>query len=379
MTTVTWMWIGRAPQINTTPGSPATTAEADALKGLRAGGPEQIRPVSLVGETRTISTQETGWTQAYATTYNGARGGASDFVYRDPADGSREVSQITGFLRVDYRLTFPDNTTMDQEGVLIQMRNGDRFFRPSLDDLNDWRDIKQLHSIEVLKATPLPASTYVARISFAPSIMDLQIICFAAGTMILTDTGPRPVEDLRAGDRVWTRDAGHQPLRWTGTRHLDAVDLAARPALRPIRIAAGALGAGQPEADLVVSPQHRVLIRSAIAQRMFGTDEVLAPACHLTGLPGIAVDETVEAVTYCHLLCDDHQVLSSNGALTESLYPGPQALRALGKAALDEIEAIFPGLTTRDDAATPARDLVRGAKVRRLVERHVAHARPLVC
>ncbi|WP_411837596.1 Hint domain-containing protein [Paracoccus sp. ME4] len=374
--TVTWMWIGRAPQINTTPGSPATAAEADALTGLRAVGPEQIRPVSLVGETRTIFTRETGWTQAYATTYNGSR--VSDFSYRDPVDGSREISQITGFLRVDYRLTFPDNTTMDQEGVMIQMRNGDRFFRPSLDDLRDWRDITQLYSVEVLDATPLPVETYVARISFAPSIQDLIIICFAAGTMILTDQGPRPVENLRADDMVWTRDAGHQRLRWTGMRHLDAVDLAARPALRPIRIAAGALGAGQPEADLLVSPQHRVLIRSAIAQRMFGTDEVLAPACHLTGLPGIAVDETVDAVTYCHLMCEDHQVLSSNGALTESLYPGPQALRALGQAALDEIEAIFPGLTTRDDAATPARDLVRGAKVRRLVERHVAQARPLV-
>lgn len=189
--------------------------------------------------------------------------------YVSPNTG--QTSQyITGFSKVDYRLTLPDNTQMDQSGVMVQMGNGDRFLRPSLDTVHDWEGITQLYSIEILDATPLPKNTYVAQISFDPSIYDLDIVCFAAGTMISTEKGDVAVQDLRKGDMVWTRDNGFQPLRWAGASHLNASDLAAKPKLLPIRIKAGALGVNMPSVDLVVSPQHRVLVRSAIAQRMFG-------------------------------------------------------------------------------------------------------------
>ena len=53
---------------------------------------------------------------------------------------------------------------------------------------------------------------------------------------------------------------------------------------RPIRIRAGTLGNGLPEADLIVSPQHRVLVRSGIARTLFGADEVLVAAKQLLAL-----------------------------------------------------------------------------------------------
>lgn len=375
---VTWMWFGNGAQINATAGSPATAAEAESMNGYTATGPNQIEPVSLVGGLRVIKTPETGWTTAYATTYNHNLFGPSTFSYRSPDADAQVSSQITGFLRVDYRLTFPDNTTSDQQGVLIQMRNGDMFFRPALDSVDEWSDINALYSVEILQATPLPANTYVARISFNPDIFDLDIICFAAGTMILTEQGDRAVETLQAGDMIWTRDNGFQPLRWTGTRALDAIDLAAKPKLRPVRIEAGALGADQPVRPLVVSRQHRILIRSAIAQRIFGAAEVLAPACQLTELPGIRIDEDVTQVTYVHLMFDDHQVIMSDGALTESLYPGAQAIESLGKTALAEIDALFPQLRDATRLPREARHLVRGPQLRRLVERHARNERALV-
>ena len=109
--------------------------------------------------------------------------------------------------------------------------------------------------------------------------------CFTRGTMILTDAGLRAIEDLAEGDLVMTRDNGLQPVRWIGSVEVPADRLAAAPMLRPIRIAAGALGASTPAQDLLVSPQHRVLVRSRIAQRMFGTSEVMVPAIRLTVLP----------------------------------------------------------------------------------------------
>lgn len=373
---VTWMWFGNTGQINSTPGTPATEGEARSVIGDTAAGPDQIRPVTLQTDPRVIHTAQ-GRSLAYATTFNGNEGGASDFTYPSPADGDTVVSQVTGFLRVDYELTFPDGSTDTQEGVLIQMANGDRFFRPSRDDLADWDNVDALSSIKIVNASPLSSNTYVAPISFSPGIMNLSVPCFAAGTMIRTQTGDRAVETLQIGDMIWTRDAGYQPLRWIGTRRFDAVDLAAQPRLRPIRIEAGALGDAQPVRPLLVSRQHRILIRSAIAQRMFGTSEILAPAFQLADLPGIDTDMSAQSVTYCHLMFDAHQVVMSDGALTESLYPGAQALLALGTAATSEIEAIFPGILSRDCPAS-ARPLTRGPKLRRLVQRHVENERHLV-
>lgn len=369
---VTWMQIGTHAPINATIHSPSTIHEGASLTGYKATGPNQIRAVDITGQLRSIHTAA-GPQQAYATTYNGHHSGASRMRYDADGDGLPETTQITGFMAVDYQLTMPDSLGTVQSGVLIQMRNGDLFFRPSLDSLPAWSHITTLHSVQILRASPLPSDTYVAQVSFRSAIHDLEIMCFAAGTLIRTAQGPREVETLRPGDMVWTRDHGCQPLRWIGQRRLEAGDLAAAPMLRPICIAAGALGPGRPARTLRVSRQHRILIRAATARRMFGTDEVLAPACQLTGLPGIEVDTGACGVTYVHLMFDAHEVLMSEEAETESLLPGPQAIRAMGATAISEIEAIFPGLLGADAPPVPARALVRGAVLRKLLA-HEARA-----
>ena len=202
--------------------------------------------------------------------------------------------------------------------------------------------------------------------------------CFAAGTRIRTAAGEVAVEDLEVGDTVDTRDSGVQPIRWIGRRSLSAADLADNPKLRPIRIRAGALGPGQPARDLVVSPQHRILVRSSIAQRMFGTPEVLVAARQLCQIDGIDIANDLTEVTYVHLLFDAHEILFSNGAETESLYTGPEALAAVGPAAREEIFALFPELMTRDYRPHPARSLPSGRLARRLAVRHLRNGKALV-
>ncbi|AUM75662.1 hemolysin [Paracoccus jeotgali] len=217
----------------------------------------------------------------------------------------------------------------------------------------------------------------MAKVGFNPEIKDVEIApCFTPGTMIATDQGEVAVEDLVAGDRVWTRDRGYQPISWIGSRRLNAAALDVSPNLRPIRIAAGALGNGTPERDLVVSPQHRILIRSAIAGRMFGADEVLVGAKHLVGLPGITVARDMAQVEYIHFLLDGHAIVRSNGAETESLYLGPEALKGIPDAARAEIRQLFPELIA--SAPEPARHLPRGRLARKLAERHAANERVLV-
>lgn len=202
------------------------------------------------------------------------------------------------------------------------------------------------------------------------------VVCFAAGTLIETPSGPRPVQTLRCDDQVITRDHGPRAIRWIGHRHVPAALLAAMPRLKPIRIAAGALGAGLPDRTLWVSRQHRLLVRSPVAQRMFGLGEVLVAACHLVGLPGIATDEDISSVDYWHFACDGHEIVRANGAPAEALYPGAEALKSVSAEARAELLALFPDLAGQP--LPPARLLVPGARARNLAARHARNRKPLL-
>ena len=204
------------------------------------------------------------------------------------------------------------------------------------------------------------------------------VVCFARGTLIETDSGLRPIEQLSAGDRVVTRDSGIKEIRWIGVNHLSAAALARNANLRPIRIRAGALGDNVPARDLLVSPQHRVLVCSNVAQRMFGAREVLVAAKQLVVLDGIDVAHDVDSVDYFHFLLDQHEVVHANGAPSETLFTGPMALKAVGKAAREEIFALVPQLRDMEHAAVAARHLFSGRQARKLAMRHVQHDRPLV-
>ncbi|AGT11358.1 Hint domain-containing protein [Paracoccus aminophilus] len=204
------------------------------------------------------------------------------------------------------------------------------------------------------------------------------ILCFAAGTLIATANGEIAIENLRVGDLVLTKDHGPQPIRWIGSTKLSAKDLAKHEKLRPVRIAAGALGAGFPASDLSVSPQHRVLVRSRIAEKLFGTDEVLVAAKQLLQIEGINIATDLAEVEYFHMLFDQHEVVLANGTETESLYTGPMALSTVSPEARAEIFALFPELKDRDYSPSTARVLISGRQARKLVVRHIQNSKPLV-
>lgn len=202
-------------------------------------------------------------------------------------------------------------------------------------------------------------------------------VCFRNGTLILTDRGNVAVEDLKTGDMVMTRDHGPQPLRWIGSKHLPAALMQAFPQLRPVRIKAGALGHNLPERDLFVSQQHRILVNSKIAGRILGDNEVLVAAKFLTEIDGIDIDDSAADLDYFHLLFDRHEIVVSEGAETESLFTGAEALRSVEPAARAEILALFPELLDRDHDRLPARRIGTGREGRQLARRHSAKGREL--
>ena len=169
------------------------------------------------------------------------------------------------------------------------------------------------------------------------------IPCFTPGTVIATPKGERAVEDLQVGDRVITRDNGLQEIRWIGRRDLAGAELLQAPHLKPVLIRAGALGRGLPERDLLVSPNHRVLMNNEKTALYFEDREVLASAKHLTDLEGVDAVDT-SAISYIHFMFDQHEVVLSNGCWTESFQPGEQTLDSMGSEQRDEIYNLFPEL-----------------------------------
>lgn len=167
--------------------------------------------------------------------------------------------------------------------------------------------------------------------------------CFVAGTLIDTPHGARPIEELRAGDMVLTRDHGPQPLRWIGARHICERTDENYEKLRPIRVLKDSFGPGIPARDLLVSPMHRLLVRDPLAALLFGQEEILCAAKLLINGRNIYRD-TARQTTYYHMLFDDHQVVGSNGLPSESFYPGRIGLSAFEAQSREEVFSLFPEL-----------------------------------
>ncbi|MGV8986755.1 MAG: Hint domain-containing protein [Cypionkella sp.] len=189
------------------------------------------------------------------------------------------------------------------------------------------------------------------------------IPCFTPGTLIATPRGEVPVESLRTGDRIITRDNGMQEICWMGRRDLTWAELAAAPHLKPVLVRQGALGNGLPEQDMMVSPNHRLLVANDRTALYFDEHEVLVAAKHLISSGVHSIDAA--GVSYIHFMCERHEVVLSNGAWTETFQPGDFTLKGMGNAQRSEIFEIFPELTT--DAG-----LENYAAARKTLKRHEA-------
>lgn len=161
------------------------------------------------------------------------------------------------------------------------------------------------------------------------------ITCFAQDTLIKTPRGDIAVQDIRPGQKVWTQRNGPLPVRWVASTTVSGTG-----AMAPVCFEAGALGNTRP---LLVSQQHRIFIESPALELYFGQAQVLVAAKHLCGLPGINL-RPQETVHYTHFMFDSHQIVQSNGALTESFFFAEQSLSTLEDASRKELVALFPDL-----------------------------------
>ena len=136
---------------------------------------------------------------------------------------------------------------------------------------------------------------------------DFTTICFMPGTLVATPGGEAAVESLRAGDLVLTAEGGAEPVRWMG-RQTVSTRFADPLRVLPIRITAGALAEGLPKRDLLVSPDHALLL-----------DGTLVHAGALVNGTTIRREAAVPATfTYWHVELADHSLVLAEGVPAET-------------------------------------------------------------
>lgn len=180
------------------------------------------------------------------------------------------------------------------------------------------------------------------------------VICFAHDTRLDTTDGQRPIQHLRPGDRVLTRDDGPQEILWVGYRRISGARMHAMPDLRPIRVRAGALGRERPEPDLIVSPEHRLLLRGQVARALFNTNEVLVAAGDLVNDQTIFRDHACREVRYFHLMLKRHQVVWANGIEAESFHPAQTSLEAVAPDQRAGLIEVMPAIGRNPGSYGPA-------------------------
>ncbi len=185
-------------------------------------------------------------------------------------------------------------------------------------------------------------------------------ICFMPHTRIRTPAGEVAVQDLKIGDLVRTADGRSVPVRWIGrqtvaSRFIDELQ-------HPIRVKADAFGDNVPCRDLVVSPDHALLI-----------DDLLIQAGALVNGTSILREKNIPAIfIYYHVEVEDHSLIFAEDAPAETFIDNAdranfdnwgeyQALYPNGKAA---VEMSYPRAKAYRQVPRPVRE--------RLAERGVA-------
>ena len=165
--------------------------------------------------------------------------------------------------------------------------------------------------------------------------------CFVANTQLTPVDSNVAVEDLKVGDVVKTSDNGPQTISWIGKRKMYGNT---STHLLPIRIKANALGDGLPKRDLLVSPQHRILVNDWRAEIMFGASEVLIAAKHLVNDDSIRVATDLNEFEYFHIMFESHETIFAEGLPTESFHPGDFSMNTLSEESRAEVLELFPEL-----------------------------------
>jgi hypothetical protein len=178
--------------------------------------------------------------------------------------------------------------------------------------------------------------------------------CFLAGTAVTTPAGEVAVETLRPGDLVVVTDGRAVPVTWVG-RQTVATRFADPLRALPVRIRAEALGPAQPLRDLLLSPDHAVLV-----------DDVLVQAGALVnGISILRETNMPPRFTYYHVEVADHALLLAEGVPAETFIDNVDRMAFDNWAEHEALNGVGVAITEMDrPRAKAARQVPPGLRVR---------------
>jgi len=170
-------------------------------------------------------------------------------------------------------------------------------------------------------------------------LTDITPVAFTRGTLITMGNGvQRPIEDLKIGDKILTRDRGPKQLRWIGRRTVRAIGPFA-----PVVIPKGTLSNAS---DMIVSQYQRIFIYQPAPKRLSERAEILVRARDLVDDQNVYV-RSGGFVEYFHLVFDQHEIIYAECIPTESMLVDEQALGRMPEEMADEVTRRLPELSHR--------------------------------
>jgi hypothetical protein len=180
-------------------------------------------------------------------------------------------------------------------------------------------------SVHFFATSPIPPGTETLTLNASQSF---DTICFMAGTLVATPDGAVAIEELVIGDVVLTAEGREAPVKWVGRQTISGL-FADPNRVMPIRIKAGALDDNMPTRDLLVSPDHALLI-----------DGILVHAAALVNGSSIVRETDVpESFVYYHVELDDHSLILADGVPAETFIDNVDRLAFDN---WDEHERLYP-------------------------------------
>jgi antigen 43 len=169
--------------------------------------------------------------------------------------------------------------------------------------------------------------------------------CFMSGARIRAARGDVDIGAIVPGQEVVVVRDGRQvlePVKWVGYSRIDLSQHANPEEAAPVRFRAGAIAVQQPLRDLVVSPEHCLII-----------DDLCVPAKLLVNGGSIVSERDHPPFTYFHLELERHGILLAENTPTESYLDTGN--RSLFDNA-DVPRQLHPGFKLNADAARWATD-----------------------
>ncbi|MGH1369218.1 MAG: Hint domain-containing protein [Maritimibacter sp.] len=326
--------------------STAEVEDASALLTTFGTGPGNALSNNIV----TIDT-DAGFGDTSVTTNNDA--GSNDTLTYDLGAGS-VTSEMDSVMLLNGTVTFHDGSTFSSNFAVMQDDIGN-VFMIVLDSQSELVS----DGIDSVTFTSVTGSNY-SGVTQA-NADDHDFVCFGPGTLLQTPDGAVRADKLRLGDQLLTLDNGPQPIRWIAKQRLNFAG-GQHPA-QPIRLRKNALGKALPQRDLLLSPNHRLLVKTAPSFALHDPLGALAPIKALTRTKGIRALPGRRHITYFNFLLPRHEVIIAEGIAVESLFPGPGVFAQLdGRARTKWLKLAARG--DRLSGNAPARLMLTTAEAR---------------